>query len=267
MTFAACPSKWIRGWRSEDTDATEWGTLMDILTLAHERADDLIAVRPEEYPSEKGNKPWSGRKSHWCAKWLDDHAAFLVVKNSERAAAYDALKRMEEHPEIYEFLECSDRQVMATSVWNDKETGVQVPVKILVDLVPFKDHENFGKCLGDLKTSRSAAARDYDRSVFSFGYHVQAALYLDVYCAATGEDRCTFQHVVSENTPPYEPECVLIDSEFIELGRCQYQLALKFYAKCLQEKRWPGYEGLDQSGRRRIHGWRVASPQSWMVSA
>ncbi len=263
-TFAACPSKWIRGWRSEDTESTEWGSLIDCLVLQPDTFKADFAIKPETYRSDEGEKPWNGN-SKVCKQWLADHEGKSIISAKERIGADAAVSRLVDDDEINDFLQASDKQVMATAGWTDKETGLVVPLKILVDLVPWEDHERFGKDLGDLKTTRDASLRPYNKDVFHHGYHVQAALYLDVYCAATGEDRVGFRHVVSENSSPYEPGLRYISNEYVELGRVTYKSQLAFYCRCLAEQRWPGYDDLETLERRLCGRWSVCDVEPWMV--
>jgi exodeoxyribonuclease VIII len=142
---------------------------------------------------------------------------------------------------------------MCVSEYRDAETGIVVPVKILVDLAPRPETFMWGCCLGDLKTCQNAG-KSWARKVFELSYHVQAAFYLDVWEAATGEKRTEFFHVVQESFPPWEPARKILSAEFIELGRWRYQEALNRYAKCLSAGEWPGY------------GQDIVQPEPWMLT-
>jgi hypothetical protein len=123
----------------------------------------------------------------------------------------------------------------------------------------------FGTILGDLKTTISAAPRSWLDTVFKRGYHIQAALYLDAYNAATGSNYTQFAHIVQENFAPYETARRVLDAEFIQLGRAAYRRALVDYCWCLANDKWPGFDDWNAGGGDLIDGWRVVSPAAWMI--
>jgi hypothetical protein len=102
--------------------------------------------------------------------------------------------------------------------------------------------------------------------VFFWGLHVQAALYLDLYTRATGEDRTDFLHAISESEPPYEPGRALLTAgsqfDFVEEGRRVYVDALRFYCRCVKSGKWPGYADMAENS---IHGWPICQPEAWMI--
>jgi hypothetical protein len=69
--FIECPSKWVNGHESKDTDATTWGSLMDTLVLAPKQFQARYAVYPETYPVEGGEtKPWNNT-AMFCRYWKE----------------------------------------------------------------------------------------------------------------------------------------------------------------------------------------------------
>lgn len=200
MLFAECPHRWRAGFFQGDTKATEWGSLIDCLALQPARFDDLFAVAPETYPDSK-----TGEKKDWnwnatfCKEWRKEQGGRRVIKSDAFKSAQTAVKRLHAIPQVCELLTNSKKQVMATAVYVDRETGLSIPVRTLSDSIP-----NASKSLVDLKTAASANPHTWGRAVFEHDYDAQAALNLDVYVAATGEDRCDFIHIVQENFEPYE---------------------------------------------------------------
>lgn len=73
----------------------------------------------------------------------------------------------------------------------------------------------------DIKTTRNAAPGPFARSVADYGYHEQAAWYLDVFAAAAPFERPPekFVLIAIENEPPYECAVYEIDEQSIEAGR------------------------------------------------
>src|SRR6185369_14923860 len=186
------------GYTSEETKATEWGDLVDCLLITPDQTWNRYALAPDTYPDSKTGdpKPWNAN-SNWCKNWMEEQAPKQIIKHNLFGPACDAVKVLESNPEIKALVECSQRQVMATASYQDEETGITVPLKILIDLLPDKDSQ-WGKSIVDLKTLDCASMRLWRGKMFKWNYDCQAALYLDVWEVATGEDRQDFKHIVQE---------------------------------------------------------------------
>lgn len=261
MEFAACPRRWVNGGDEDrDTDATEWGVRLDAMLLSPAEFAARYVVTPAEYEDAKTGamKPWTFA-ANVCKAWAEDHAGKEFIKPDYQAKLDRAAKAVRDDHEAAAILACSKTQVMVTGTYEDRETGLVIPLKGLIDILPDAESPAYGKSLADFKTCRCAAQRAYTRAVFDGGYHVQGALYLDLYTVATGEDRCEFRHVIQENVPPFQVEKRIISHEFIEAGRAIYAAALRDYAQCLSTGEWPGYD------RDLIQGWGLCQPEPWMV--
>jgi hypothetical protein len=267
MLFAQCPRRWLNGYNSKDSESTDWGSLLDCLVLDPARLTEKYVVAPATYLADgrkKGDpqveKPWN-RNATTCREWEEAHKDKIVIKAAEHGESEAALKFLRADPQIDYVLETSAKQVMVVAEYRDRETKLVVPVKILIDLVPALDSD-YAKALFDFKTSLSADPARWPRLVFDRGYHVQAAMYLDVYTAATGEDRLEFLHIVQENFAPFESSKMGISEEFLAMGRDAYRAALRKYCWCLANNHWPGYA----PAHLCINGWNYVQPEAWMVA-
>ena len=259
-----CPHRWVRGFEDDATKATEWGTLIDTILLQSDQADKLMAVCPETYPDGKTGeaKPWTFA-ANYCKDWKRANEGKLIVKGDTSREAQVAVEIIRNNPAAGPMIANSAKQVMVAGTYIDRDTGISVPLKGLIDIVPNKDHPTFGKSLADLKTAADASPKAWRRAITSRGYHAQAALYLDLYTKATGEDRCDFRHVVQENFAPYEVANYIVSQEFVSMGRELYTRALRLYCECLRDWNWPGYA----TGGLVLDGWSVVEPEPWQVSA
>lgn len=291
--FSTNPQKWLLGKPREDTKSTDWGTLMDVLVLTPDEFKKQFAVAPETYES-KGmqcpyckkiadskkckacggaervevavEKPWNTNATV-CSDWEEAQvkAGFKVVKKKDVDEAYKALKILNQDDQIVELIKCSQKQMMIIGVWVDRETGIEVPVKILLDLVPDKSNPRFCKSLSDFKTARNAETHAWDNAVAEHWYDAQAALYMDLYTAAfPDEERIEWRHAIQENEEPYVTARRLLSEQFIEVGRGKYRSALRDYCVCLATGNWPGYDDHGWSGKG---GWTLTEPKDWMVNA
>lgn len=100
--------------------------------------------------------------------------------------------------------------------------------------------------LYDLKTTEDASPEKVIRSVVEYGYDVQAAHYLDVWKAATGEAR-RFRFVFVEKAAPY---CVTVvelhddpesEADWMLDARSKASEARRIWGECLNANIWPGY--------------------------
>ncbi len=285
MEFKHCPKRWLDGYEGEATKSTEWGDLMDCLMITPDQFKNRYAVQPATYMHnvmecpvchsktdsatckkckvqrlpKMVSKDWNSN-SEYCSEWESSQTGKTIVKHKLFQPACDAVKVLQGDEEIKSLVECSQRQVMATASYSDEETGIIVPLKILVDLLPDKDSE-WGNSIIDLKTVDCAAMRVWRGKMFKWNYDAQAALYLDVWEKCTGEDRQDFRHIVQESFSPYQTQLRLTSAEFLEIGRDKYMKALRLYCQCLKTNVWPGYD----SDCREINGWQLTEPEPWMV--
>ena len=93
----------------------------------------------------------------------------------------------------------------------------------------------------DLKTTLDASPGAFQRSINTFGYHVQAAMYAAGHEAITGDPPRDFLFVTAEKSPPYAVAVYRIDEAALEVGRRTYRRALRLWADCLERDRWPAY--------------------------
>lgn len=261
VEFSRCPIRWRMGYEAPETKPKEWGALMDCLVTTPDSFAQGYAVKPETYTNDKGEvKPWNGN-ANVCKDWLANQVGKEIVSHQDKTNADAALARLMADQPIADLIRCSRKQVFVTGEYHDQDTGLVIAVKGLVDLVPNSGHSEYGKCLADLKTAQTGSPRAYQRHVFDYGLHVQAAIYLDLWTAATGEDRCEFRHIVQESFPPWQPGRRIISAEFVELGRSIYQESLRNYATALKTNTWNDYE----TGDRTINGWSLTEPEPWML--
>lgn len=260
--FAVCPDRWVRGYQGPDSTAQEWGSLLDCLLTSPDRFDDIYAIQPATYTNEKKEvKPWNNNATV-CREWQQEQKDFgkEVADSKLVTKCKEAIARLRRDELIESWLDSCECQVWVASEWHDKPTGIVLPCKALLDFVPRVD-SLFGKCLGDFKTTKSAAIMPWQRWCFQAGYHTQAAFYSDQFIAATGEDRNTWCFIVQENYEPYQPGKRMLSQDFLTLGRATYAQMLANYCQCLKSGRWPSYDDTDEA----IQGWSLVAPEPFMA--
>ncbi|MCM1329975.1 MAG: PD-(D/E)XK nuclease-like domain-containing protein [Ruminococcus sp.] len=96
--------------------------------------------------------------------------------------------------------------------------------------------------IADVKTAADARTEPFTRKAFTYGYHMQAAMYLEGVKAVTGKD-CEFVFIVIEKEPPYAVNIIKADKNVIERGYNEFRRLLGIYHECKESGDWYGYLG------------------------
>lgn len=166
---------------------------------------------------------------------------------------YEQVQAMREalavHPIAGPLFDRTDRVTEASLYWTDSATGVACRAR-----PDWWSHDR--SLVVDLKTtSRSAAPGEFGRLAAQFGYHLQAAWYLEAVRAVT-EVEASFVHVVQETVPPYLVAVVQLDAEALHVGAEQADRARRLYAHCQATGQWPGYPPTVHPAH--LPGWYLA---------
>ena len=117
--------------------------------------------------------------------------------------------------------------------WHDEHTGVRLRCR--PDWMTPGDRP----IQVDVKTTKSAAPRDFAKSCGDYGYHQQQAFYVDG-LAAHGVDT-QFLFFAIEKTPPFLCSVIELPPEAVAVGRSLNRAAVDLYARCVETDTWPGY--------------------------
>lgn len=139
----------------------------------------------------------------------------------------DAIAR---HPKARQLLMGDAEQ---SAFWLDPKTGILCRGRF--DLLGHKTGT-----IVDLKTTISAARAPFSRSIFSYGYHIQAAHYL-AGARALDLPHTHFAIIAVEKTPPYGIALYELADPAIEDGARELEPLMETYAWCLENNTWPGY--------------------------
>ena len=107
----------------------------------------------------------------------------------------------------------------------------------------------------DLKKTQDARKEAFDKSVFNYGYHIQAAFYNDTFALITGQPLKAFKFLAIEEKAPHGNKVYTCDDVSMHIGRKQYKPALELYAECERKNDWPAYEDTEEESG--IPTWAV----------
>jgi exodeoxyribonuclease VIII len=209
---------------SESTPSQFLGTLTHCVVLEPDEVRHRYKTAPQV-----DRRTTAGKKVY--AEFLEQLGDRLPVTAEQVDTAYtikDALGAMPEFRKLmYPGVETS-REVSAFTV--DPDSGRRIKAR--------SDVLRADGVIADLKTTSDASPHGFARSILSFGYHIQAAYYLDVF----GPEYTRFAFVAVETKPPFAAGIYWIDEASIELGRQQYKKALLGMQECEKTNHWPvGY--------------------------
>lgn len=278
--FFECPSRFLAGYVPPDSKAKKWGSIRDCQELTPELFRHKYAVQPETYKdtvmkcprcgsitdSAKCRKcgvdrepivitkPWNANADH-CDEWQSQHEGQEILSAKTYGEAIAAHERFAADERIADFFAKSKKQVQVTALWADEKTGLEIPCQCLIDLAGDPGTE-WQDCLGDMKTTRCAKWIAFREFAVQMMYDMQGAFDLDMYNAATGEQRTTWVFAIQENFHPWECGREMLGQSFINLGRLSYQAILAKYAQCLKTGVWDGYD----DGAKETDRWTIIEP-------
>ncbi len=94
----------------------------------------------------------------------------------------------------------------------------------------------------DFKTTTSCDTDSLERAIHTYGYHQQAAMYVDGAKAAMHLDEDpAFVFLFAEKTPPYLVRAVELTAVALRIGRDRNREAIDLYTHCKATDTWPGY--------------------------
>jgi len=224
--FNQSPYKWRHGTGREVTKAMDLGTLIHSAILEPNIPLDQIAAV----------SPYADFRTKAAQEWRDDARAMgkMIATDADiRAASGCEAVFSEDYAERFAGGYKSEVAVFAT-------IGA-TKIKGMIDIVP-----NNLDLLVDLKTtSKIGNLRNITNMIVDRGYHWQAALYLDLWNAASGENRTRFVICFIEVDAPHETAWVELTPEMIDAGRIGYMNAVSKWQACCAMDCWPRqHEGI-----------------------
>jgi hypothetical protein len=244
----SCPARYAyeRQHGRPDTPTLEFGRAYHALALGV--GADIVEVQA---------KTWTGKAAQEAAAEARAAGAIpLLTKDVTRLRAMvDALHA---HPVAGPLFARPGRAEQSFFA-RDLDTGVMCRTR--VDWMP--DVADGARVLAvDLKSTADAHPDSFAGSMRKFGYHQQAAFYLDAltWLGLDNGRAPRFVFVAQEKEPPYLVTIAEPDDEAIEWGRELNRDALRTYARCTATGEWPGYDhGPTGIATLSLPGWQVAA--------
>jgi PDDEXK-like domain of unknown function (DUF3799) len=236
------PAKYLHGKQhpKDPTPAMRLGTLTHTAVFEPELLASSVAVLPEDAPARPTSRQRNAKKPSAdtvaACLWWDAYDQDTLGKDVITADERDLLNAMHAavmaHPAASALLK-KPGQSEASAFWIDDQTGVKCRMRtdrIIPDM----------RLILDLKTGLDASPDGFARAVANFGYHRQAARYIDGMRAVTGDD-WSMAFIAVEKEAPHLVSVYVLSDAAIEQGRIENAGALKTAAACIASGEWPGY--------------------------
>ena len=212
--------------RASDTPAFRLGSAAHSILLEPHLFQDTYARGPDGDRRTKAvREEWKEKEESFGANYVLTPAQWDAVHHIEQAVGdHTAASRLLYAPGESE----------VTLIWDDAETGVRCKARI--DRLPFDKQMG----IGDLKTTKDASPKAFAKSLWAYGYHRQAAHYLNG-LAVLDTPRRFFTFAAVEKEPPFGVAVYQIDDGSIDAGAHQIRSLLQIYARCQESGVWPAY--------------------------
>lgn len=227
-----CPASFR--WKQDNPEAKEEfdiGNATHLLVLEPEIFKTKVALIEGKTKSGEASKGYQSQD----AKDKRDaaRAAGLIPLLPEQMEQVEGMRASLAADPIAQFA-FRETEIERSMFWRDPEFGFWC--KTRPDALP-----KSRRYLVDLKTSTSADPEDFRRAVVNWGYHQQAAWYLDGVNHVLGVRPERFAFVVVAKTPPYLVSTCWLDEEAIGWGVKLNRYARGVFAWCLEHDAWPSF--------------------------
>ncbi len=177
------------------------------------------------------DKRTKGGKATWQEFQLEN-ASKEIITDLEFETCIRFSNACWEHPTAKKILS-GPGQNEVVARWMQGGTAAKARYDRITSLEPWS-------IVADLKTTTDAREWSFSADIATYGYHNQAAWYLDGLDAISPHPR-KWVFIVLEKSPPWAIQCYMLDDIAIEQGRDENRVYLEAMKKCLKTGKWPSY--------------------------
>lgn len=198
------------------------------------RAVHMAILEPELFKKKFVLSPkFSGTgavkaKSEWRLS-IDSDA--LILSEDDYHDLQSMVESALKHPSACVALRAGKAEI--SGYFSDPLTGIKCRIR--------PDFFNESKmCLVDIKTTKdSVGMKDFSKTIASFEYHVQLAMYCEGVRLITGKEVELPVFLAIQTKSPFECAVYTADVKMQELGFSRYQKYMRSLKACLTNNNWP----------------------------
>lgn len=218
----------------KESHAFDLGKAAHIAILEPHRLETSVMKGPED---RRGNK--------WKEAGDEAEATNRILLTSKDYDQCMLIRDLADTVPELRIMRQGETYIETSAYHEDEETGALV--KCRPDL-----YNRTHAMMLDVKNMADASPYAFQRDVGKFGYHVQAAMYSDVWERGTGFPCEAFAFLVFEKSEPPMVAVYELTPASVAEGHAIYRAALERYAECLRADEWPGYgSGVQRIGLKR----------------
>ena len=204
------------------TKAMQLGTVAHAAILEPHILDDVCMEIPARVLTAQGHR----RGKAWT-EFRAEHADRILLNSNEMKAVRGMFAAVYANPIASRVL-TSDGPTEASIFWTCAESGTDRRCRLDKLALPF---------VCDVKTIAELSPQAFARSAARFGYHRQAAYYMDGVKAMHGQQP-TFLFAAVCTKPPYRCHVYQLDEAAIDLGRAAVRDGLTQLRACQEHDDW-----------------------------
>ncbi len=220
-----CPAK-ARVEESKDTPSLKLGRAAHSFVLEGEETfNKEFAVCPTcDKRTKKGKEIF--------AEFQAENLTKTIVSEEDYVKIYGMNRAIRSHDFANSLLVNGISEL--TVIWEDEETGIMCRAR--PDRVP--DGHNM---LIDFKGTKDASEYGFDKSIATYRYYRQGAMYAEGVSKITGEKYDAFVLIGCEWEFPHRLDVVVIDPDYLAWGRQEFHKLLRLEKECRDRNYWPHY--------------------------
>lgn len=219
--------EWLKN-PDKPTADMEFGSACHVAVLEPELFKEKIITWPEEILLKAG-KPGVVQMREDFKK---ANSGKIVISKEQIEIIGKIIESVYSHPLAHNLLEGMKEK---TLFWKNEESD------LLCKARPDCINKKLGMIV-DLKITSDASNEAFKRTTAKFGYHLQAAFYMQGINLLKEFDGINqFVFVCVENKAPYSVAIYELHREAMGLGSIRCQEMLEIFKKCSKTKSWPGY--------------------------
>jgi hypothetical protein len=168
------------------------------------------------------------------ARWIRENVGKTPLKPREMRAIQEMVATCKDYKVLANIMDGAERELAAYAM-----SPMGVLLKTKADVARRDD-----RIICDFKTCQDADEDSFAGEITRSKYHWQAAMYLDVFSAASGKKFETFLWIAIEKAPPYKIEIHSADEKTLAEGRKKYLQHVERFAQCQASGVWPAHSGV-----------------------
>lgn len=212
----------------EPTASMIFGSLFHTYCLERDTfADHYAACEKLDKRTKEGKWKWE--------QFQTAHAGKTIITQDDLSTADAMFLGVMRNKHAQQLLEAEGKNEQPI-FWEDA-SGLPLKCK--------PDRALLRRLIVDLKTTDDISPDGFGRTIFNYGYHCQAALYVDGLASAMEGEEFPFVFIAVSKEPPHETAVYTLPPRAIDLGRAANRTTLVELAQCRRTGDFSGRWGGD----------------------